>query len=354
MAVDRWFFGGGAEHTPESARRALYASTSGAEGVGAINDLKVLPLAVPGAGVRVSIGSALIRSRYVGGETQTYMGTVYEQETVSTTPTGSGGGRNDLVVMRVEDPYAAGSPYSPPSEPERATAPYIHIRVISGVPAGTKRLQDVPGYQNDTAIALARIVFPASTGTVTSAMIVDLREMAQPRRTEVVFARPRVADDDTTQRFLNGTMANGGEFFPGGGGAPNEFQVDIPSWATHMIIDASWMSIYYGKNKNPYGRYWVEYGDEYRNHTWPNKRQYEFATQEFNFNAPLTNDERTANWLLMDTRSVPTKLRGKKATFVFKAGLSNSPGANSVWMNWSGGLGMRITFSEGLIDPNIL
>lgn len=352
MAVDRWFFGGGAEHTPESARRALYASTSGAEGVGAINDLKVLPLAVPGAGVRVSIGSALIRSRYVGGETQTYMGTVYEQETVSTTPTGSGGGRNDLVVMRVEDPYAAGSPYSPPSEPERATAPYIHIRVISGVPAGTKRLQDVPGYQNDTAIALARIVFPASTGTVTSAMIVDLREMAQPRRTEVVFARPRVGADDGPQQYLTGTVANGGEYFPGGAGSPNEFQVDIPEWATHMIVDARWMTIHY-KN-NPYGRYWVEYGDEYRNHTWPDKKQYEFNTQHFSFNAPSTgSDEKTANWLLMDTRPVPAKLRGKRTTFVFKAGKQN--GSNTdIWMNWSGGLGMRITFSEGLIDPNIL
>lgn len=352
MAVDRWFFGGGAEHTPESARRAMYASTSGAEGVGGVNDLKVLPLAVPGAGVRVTIGSALIRSHYVGGETQTYMGTVYEQETVSTTPTGSGGGRNDLVVMRVEDPYAAGSPYSPPSEAERATAPYIHIRVISGVPAGTKRLQDVPGYQNDTAIALARIVFPASTGTVTSGMIVDLREMAQPRRSEVVFARPRVGADDTPQQYLSNTVAEGGEFFPGGAGAPNEFQVDIPEWATHMVIDARWMTIYY-KN-NPYGRYWVEYGDEYRNHTWPDKKQYEFNTQHFNFNAPNTgSDEKTANWLLMDTRSVPTKLRGKRVTFVFKAGKQN--GSNTdVWMNWSGGLGMRITFSEGLIDPNIL
>lgn len=355
MAVDRWFIGGGAEHTPESARRLVYASTNGAEGVGGVNDLKVLPLAVPGQGVSVAVGSALIRSRYVGGETQTYMGTVYQQETVSVTPTGSGSGRSDLIVMRIEDPFAAGSPYNPPLEADIPLAPYVYIRVISGVPANTTKLQSVAGHANDTGIALARIDYPASTGTVTAGMIVDLRKVAQPRRSEVVYARPRIASDDTNQRFLTGLTSNGGEVFPGGAGSPNEFRVFVPEWATRMVIDARWMTVTY-KN-NPFGSFWVEYGDEYRNHTWPNKQQWEFATQRFGFNAPSTGtDEKTDQWALMDEVPVPAKLRGKEVIFCFKAGVSTAQMSSGkwVWMNASGGLGMRITFAERAIDSDLL
>lgn len=346
MAVDRWFFGGGAEHTPESARRALYASTGGAEGVGGINDLQVVPLTTPGQGVRVLVGSALIKSRYVGGETQTYMGTVYTQETVSTTPTGSGQTRADLVVMRVEDPYAAGSTYPAPPEAERATAPYVYIRVISGVPANAKKLQDVPGYQNDSAVTLARINFPASTGTVTAGMITDLRDMAQPRRKEVVFARPRVSEDDGSQSWLTGRWTNGGEYFPGGGGYHNEFQVEVPEWANRMIVESDWMGVKYIANKDVWGRYWMEWGDEYRNHTWPNGQQYEFATQQFQFDSANSNNTSRTNWRLMDNRYIAAKLRGKTSTFVFKAGLQNGTPTDGVQMDALSGLGCRITFLE--------
>lgn len=223
MAIDRWFIGGGAEHTPESARRLVYASTGGSEGVGGVNDLKVMPLAVPGGGVRVVVGSALIKSRYIGGETQTYMGTVYQEETVSVAATGSGAGRSDLVVMRVEDPFAAGSPWDTPTPIE--TSPYIHIRVISGVPAGTTRLQDVPGYTNDTALTLARIDIPASTGTIIPAMIIDLRKLAQPR-TQTYRHRenaPAENADMSSSTFVQ---------WP-----PVGIWVAIPEWATHVWLN---------------------------------------------------------------------------------------------------------------------
>ena len=222
MSIDRWFIGGGAEHTPESARRLVYASTGGATGVGGVGDLKVLPLAVPGGGGRVVVGSALIGSKYVGGETQTYMGTVYEQELFTITATGSGAPRADLVVMRVEDPFAAGSPWPEPSDP--ATAPYVHIRVISGVPAGTTRLQNVPGYENDTAETLARIDLPVSTGTVTAGMIVDLRNLPMPR-SERLLMRLNAPSS-------NADMASATEVqWP-----PVSADVKIPGWATHAFI----------------------------------------------------------------------------------------------------------------------
>lgn len=354
MAIDRWFIGGGAEHTPESARRLVYASTSGAEGVGGVNDLRVLPLAVPGQGVRVTVGSALMRSRYVGGETQTYMGTVYSQETVSTTPTGSGSKRSDLVVMRVEDPFAAGSPYPEPATGDIPSAPYVHIRVISGVPANTKKLQDVAAYRNDTAVTLARIDYPVSTGTVTAGMITDLRSVAQPRRSEVVYARPRIAADGTAQAKLLAKTSTGGEYFPGGNGIANEFQVVVPEWATRMVIDATWISV--SAVGTPHGNYWIEYGDQYKAHTWPNKQQWEFATQQFGFNYANTTDEKRESWPAIDEVGIPAKLRGKEMTVVFKAGLNSDPTKpnHRVWMDALGGLACRITFAERAIDSDLI
>lgn len=248
MAIDRWFIGGGAEHTPESARRLVYASTGGAEGVGGVNDLKVMPLAVPGAGVRVVVGSALIKSRYVGGETQTYMGTVYEQETVSIAATGSGSARSDLIVLRVEDPFAAGSPWPTPSPVE--TAPYVHVRVISGVPAGTTRLQDVPGYANDTALTLARVDLPVSTGTVTTALIVDLRKLAQGRNKEDVF---HVPSGQTTTLDLVATS-------PVPWPANTFARVEIPEWATHAYISGDIIG-YTVQNASTAGRLYARIDD---------------------------------------------------------------------------------------------
>ncbi|MFD5599916.1 hypothetical protein ACFWHR_07640 [Leucobacter sp. NPDC058333] len=364
MATSHWFVGGGAEHTAEMVRRDTNAKLGGAEGICAVNDLRVLQQPVAIGAVRVTIGSGYIYSRYSSAINETYMGSVTSQEIVTIPQNAGSGVRRDLVVMRVRDPYVQGSPWEDPganiSDPAaadkaRANAKYVYIERIPSVPAGTRRLQDVAGYENDTAITLARIDIPAATSAITSSMITDLREVARPRRSEVVFARPRIAADDTAQRFLNGKLSDGGEYFPGGSGAPNQFQVDIPLWATRMIIDARWMGIYYAAGRNPYGRFWIEFGDEYRDHTWPGKFQLEFSTQAFGFNAPLTNDEKTADWSLMDEVAIPAKLRGKTVTFVFKAGIGavGLP-RDSVWMKWDGGLGMRITFAERAVDDNIL
>lgn len=247
MSVDRWFIGGGAEHTPESARRLVYASTGGAEGVGGATDLQVAPLAVPGGGVRVTVGSALIRSLYVGGDTQTYMGTVYEQETVAIAATGSGAGRSDLIVLRVEDPFAAGSPWDPPGEEDIALAPYVFVRVISGVPSGTKRVQDVPGHETDTAVTLARIDLPASTGTVTAGEIVDLRRLGQPRTATV---RARETAPASNSDLSSGTAVQ----WP-----PVGTWVPVPEWATHVWLNGE-VSGAVALNAASSGDLWLRFG----------------------------------------------------------------------------------------------
>lgn len=222
--MDRWFIGGGAEHTPESARRLVYALSGGAQGISRPGDLKVVPLAVPGNGARVVTGSALIKSNYQGGETQTYMGTAYREQQFSTVPTGSSPstGRSDMVVLRVEDPFAAGSPWDDPAESDIASADYVHVRVISGVPSTARKLTDVPGHANDTAIPLARIDFPPSTGTVTSAMIVDLRSVARPE--SEMFRHREVAPNTNSDL----SSAAGVQWPPVG------VWVNVPEWATHV------------------------------------------------------------------------------------------------------------------------
>lgn len=351
--MDRMFVGGGAEHTPESMRRLICTATGGAEGVGGITDMWVRPLAIPGQGVRVAVGSCLIRSRFTGGDTQTYQATAFRQQELEIAANETNQDRYDLIVIRVEDGFAAGSTWPKPAEADRAEEQYIYARVIPGVPASTTRLQTVPGQADTTGYALARVKIPAFTGTITLAQITDLRKVAQPRRSEVVYARPRASADEGAQVWLTTTVANGGEYFPGGAGFANEFTVDVPEWATRLVIDASWMSV--SQIGTPHGKFWVEFGDEWRDKTWPNKQHFEYRTEHFGFNAAATTDEKMGPWQLMDEVSIAAKLRGKRVTFVFKAGNTSvfAP-EHKTWMGAYGGLGMRLTFAEQAIAPDLI
>ena len=358
IEVQHYFVGGGAWQSAEQVRRLVYGHQQGAEGICEVGDLLVRPLAVPGGGVRVAIGSAFIVSRYAPAVREMYFGSVVNEQVVTIPENTSSSKRSDLIVMRVKDPYPEGSPWDDPGEgiegdaaraKARADAQYIWVERIPSVPSGTTRLQDVPGYEYDTGLVLARIDMDASWGSVDNikGKIVDLRYVHTPRQLEMLFARPRVGADDGTQIYLNASNDVGGEFFPGGGGISNQFQLNIPVWATRMVIDARWMALWYAASKDPRGYYWMEFGDEYRAGTWPGNQQFEYATQKFAFNSPATsNDVRTDSWILMDEVPVPAKFRGKSVTFVFKAGLTNTPGADSVVMSATGGLGCRVTFAE--------
>lgn len=204
----------------------LYTLSRGAEGVGGAFDLKVMPLATPGPGVRVLPGSALMKSQYGQDGSESYLGSRKSQVTLGTTPTGSSPstGRSDMVAMIVKDPWAANSPHPAPSNP--LTYEGFPLEVISGVPAGVRRLRDVPGYQTATGYALARLVFPPSTGTVGpgGASIVDLRAVANPEPDEWRYAIPSVVQNFSAETWARWIT-------------PAEWEIDIPEWATHALID---------------------------------------------------------------------------------------------------------------------
>lgn len=218
-----WFTGGGAQHSPEVARTLAYAATNGKLGIISPTDLKVTATAVPGSDVQVSVGSAAIPSRNATGANQSYIARMNTADTVSIAATSSSGGRSDLVVIQIEDPWVSGEPWQDPADP--TVGPYVFTRVISNVPAGTTDLNNVSGYSGRTAITLARIDIPASTGTITSAMITDLRKMANPRSERQIV---KGTLDATTTTLSSATW----NLYP-----RNPITgITVPAWATHAVI----------------------------------------------------------------------------------------------------------------------
>lgn len=218
-----WLVGGGAEHSPEVARALAYAATGGKEGVTTPEGLKVSALATPGSSVRVAPGVAAVLNRDTGGAQQTYILRNISDTNVAITATGSGSGRSDLVIARVEDPFNSGTPWATPTDPK--VGPYVHARVIVGVAPGTTKVP--PGYGN--AIALARIDIPVSTATITDAMITSVRTMPSPRRERDLTTFVGGAVQAATQTLNTWTT------WP----AQVTRSVEIPAWATRVSLVGS-------------------------------------------------------------------------------------------------------------------
>ncbi|MEB4614006.1 hypothetical protein [Leucobacter sp. M11] len=335
-----------AEHSARLFRRQFQQSVGEGSGVSRPEDLRVQALNTPGPGFRVGPGGAVIQSRDTTVSARESYGPINdaEVEVLGLDGAPSSGSRRDMVILEIVDPEMDSLTYDPV---EAAALNYTRIRVVQGVPASAKTVADVPSLANVTAYALAAIQYPANVSTIQPNMITDLREVADPFRAETAFARPRVAADDSPENYLSGRDANGGEYFPGGGGYANQVEIDIPLRATRMIVEADWMSVIYYGGKDAFGNYWVEFGTEYRPNTWPSKQQYEFATQKFAFDTvgKVAGTYRS-NWRLMDNVPVPAKLRGKRVTFVFKAGLAANAQTQAVAMNSMSGLGLKLTFVE--------
>lgn len=217
-----WMIGGGALHSAEVGRLLGYVAFNGNEGVIGVNDLRVFDLDVPGASVKVRPGACSILCRAPGQTYQAYAGRMTTQEVV---PIGATGGtaRSDMIVARIEDPYLSGEPWDDPADP--TVGPYIFTRVISDVPSTATTVTELGlGY---SAIPLARIDIPASTGTITQEMITDLRWLANPRQETVIFHKNSTSND--LLEYTTGEY----ERFPNG---VYEF-VKVPDWATTAVLN---------------------------------------------------------------------------------------------------------------------
>ncbi|MFF3516124.1 hypothetical protein [Streptomyces sp. NPDC002573] len=162
----------GGTHPARTMRMMIRDLSRGSQGVTEYNDLKVTQQTTPGARVQVGDGSGVVRgaSWGQGSYTQYNVGSA----TVNIAPTGAQA-RTDMVVLRVLDPEYEGS-LNP------ATDNIGFFDVVSNVSATAT--QPPAGM---TAIPLARIALPANCATVTDAMITDLRQIANPRRTRKLY-----------------------------------------------------------------------------------------------------------------------------------------------------------------------
>lgn len=173
------------------ARIGQYAAVSGSEGIVQLGDLKVLPLSTPGNGIRVQAGAAVVLNRYLGElPDQSYVVQLPTEDVLGSgsMPPSSGSARSHLVCVTIGDPQysAVGHPWLLGSDPPAGTEhtfQYVRTFVIQNVPAGTTSFDALN--LNYPAYALARLDMPASTTTVQSSHIVDLRTMAMPRTEEV-------------------------------------------------------------------------------------------------------------------------------------------------------------------------
>jgi len=218
--------GGDAEHSPSSVRQLVYLATGGRQGVAGPRDLKITQLDVAGAGVKVASGGGSVLNRVAAQEAYSVRNGVTDTSSVKFTPTGSASGRSDLVICRVDNPYIDGNAQAP-ADPRNG--PYVRFDVIPDVPAGTQSLQELNQYKGLSAIELARVDLPKSTGTVTNAMITDLRSMANPRSSRQVL----LGSADPGNALTSSTFTA----WP----TKNTYTVDVPSWATHMIARLEFM-----------------------------------------------------------------------------------------------------------------
>jgi hypothetical protein len=203
----------GATHSAEQFRALVKDLSSGAEGITEGDDLKVTQLSTPGGGVQVAEGSGVILGR-VSAFQGTYAARNQGAETVSIAATG-GSPRSDMVILRVEDPEYEGTL-------DPATDDINYFQVISNVSSSATAIPD-----GRTGIPLARIDIPASTSTITNAMIVDLRQIAQPRRERLQF----VHSPTGTSTAINNSNGSYSYFSTEAG-----WTVAIPSWASKAIV----------------------------------------------------------------------------------------------------------------------
>ncbi|MFM9373280.1 hypothetical protein [Streptomyces sp. Da 82-17] len=201
----------GGTHTAQQFRMMIRDLAQANQGITEGTHLKVSALATPGGGVQIADGSATISGKVspVQGSYNVYN---IGSDTVSIAATG-GTSRSDMVILRVQDPEYEGS---------RDPSDCAFFDVVSNVSSSATTVPS--GY---SAIPLARIDIPASTGTITNAMIKDLRQVTNPRRVRALypynFPGPLVELSGTTElwrNFPNVTMAS----------------VPIPSWAATMRV----------------------------------------------------------------------------------------------------------------------
>lgn len=218
-----WMVAGG-EHSAEVGRLLAHAATAGGEGIVGVADCRVTESAIPDGNIHITPGAVGVLNQFAGGGQQSYLLRNVGDEVEAVTPQGSSGSRYDLVCVIVEDPQYPGQP-DPVSIVD---GPYLRTVIYEDVPANTRRLAQVDA--NQSGYALARILMPASTGTVTQGNITDLRDLLIPR--VVQYKRMLNVDSGTQTLGADAIRPTGAEW-----------PIFVPDWARFVQLEASWSGL---------------------------------------------------------------------------------------------------------------
>lgn len=295
--------------SPEVARLLMFTAAGGAYGVVGPADFKVSAQAVPAGSVVVAPGAGVVLNGSATGQQQAYAVRNPASETVQVAPTSSGGGRSDLVVVRVEDPQY--SPWQAPSNPDSAS--YVFARVIPGVPPSTTSAAQLN--LGHSMVALARIDLPSSTGSVTSSMVKDLRVLAQPRsQRELQITAPAPDNALTPETFTQ---------WP----AQARPSVAVPPWATHWAVKVDLTGIVH-KGGGAQGLLVATIGDT--------TVRSDSGAVAFDFDAPVSGAERR-NLVIAGSGPLNPALRGRTVTLGIDARRQGVSAGNNGYLETAGG-----------------
>lgn len=319
MAIDPVPFAIGNNQATLSAdtlRAAAYAFMGGAEGVTSVGDFKVTATPTPGPNVRAAAGGASLLNRSSGGTGQLYSVRAGTSTDVPVTATGATAATR-YVIIRIDDPQFGGTASG-------SAGPYDFVEVVDALPVGKPFL------------LLAQINQPANTATITSAMIVDKRIVARPRRQSIMFTYAVTAANAST-------LDNTGAYPAGGKTWPVATEtawgtIDIPAWASYVKIVMTWAGVRV-PGGNATGAVWVQVGATVD----PNN----FKTQSVLYNTEgVTNVSRTA-LIAADTMKIPAALRGTAQKF-YPRGNVDAAVASAARLSLDGGsaLTLELEFIE--------
>lgn len=328
MAVDRvpWAVSTqGVPHDAALARVATFLATGPKRGIVPAGSASgaTLPTTTPSSSVRVMPMVAVAPNSYPGRFGESYALRNLSETLVPIRATGSGGGRSDVIIFRVDDPALGGGTVA-----DVSTHDFARFQVVESVSASIVSATQLAAQHNLAFpfVWVARVTLPASTATVTASMIDASGRVQIGGQTETAV---RTRSGDIGGRTL---VSRTGESFPPVGG---QHSLYVPEWATRMRIRAEWQGIQYKGGANTYGAFWVRYG------TTDTTKPY--------FDSPSdASGTITDSWLLVDDVAVPEDMRGTTVPFHMWASLGSNAPASSVTIQPRSQTLLEVTFRETL------
>lgn len=219
----------GAQASGAMLRTVSYAGTAGQTGIVNPGSFKVT---ASGGSVKVAPGAAVAATRYAGSpsyNSYTMMST--SVETIPIPATGSGGGATRYIIARIDDPEHGGQ--------VDETGIFWRLEQVGSITG--LAFPFVP---------LAKIVQPASTATITNAMIEDLRKVAVPRRDRF----PVTIENAAVQNLTSSTYVD----WP----SSSNISVAIPEWASEAIVRCDILEALHTNSANTDGKMTLMLGSQ--------------------------------------------------------------------------------------------